>query len=156
MPLHYLDTSALLKRYVDEVGSEQMDALLASGPLATSVLVRVEVASALGRRTREGLLTEAESEDIYDDFLGELADFAVFAITPDVLDRAALLTRTSPSTAPLRALDAIHLATALFAFERHPAEDGSAGAFVTADRQLRCAAEHAGLRVIDPEQPDQG
>ena len=43
----------------------------------------------------------------------------------------------------------------LIVFEKYPPTDGTSGMFVTADRQLRRAAEHAGLRVIDPEQPDQ-
>jgi len=65
MSLHYLDTSALVKRYVNEVGSEQIDALMSVEPLAVSALVRVEVASVLARRMREGTLTQEQRDRLY-------------------------------------------------------------------------------------------
>jgi predicted nucleic acid-binding protein len=148
---HYIDTSALIKVYVPEIGSVRVNALFEAQPLAMSALVRVEVSSALARRVREGTLTAMQRDRLYERHLRNEADFLVLAVTAEILDRAADLARTSPPGAPLRALDAIHLASALVIFEAQPPEDGSTGTFVTSDRQLRRAAEHAGLDVLDPE-----
>ncbi len=52
--IRYFDSSALVKRYVREAGSDVVEGLLASGPAAISRLTEVEVTSALARRTRTG------------------------------------------------------------------------------------------------------
>ena len=61
----YFDTSALAKRYVVEVGSAWVQALVTqqSGQtIYTSVLTQPELVSALQRRVREGLLEALEAE----------------------------------------------------------------------------------------------
>ena len=117
--------------------------------------MRVEVASALARRTREGRLTTERRDEIYARFLDDLLGFVVVELDEVVLVRAAVLARTSPADAPLRALDAIHLASALKVFEEFAAANDARGPFVTADRPLQRAAMWAGLPVIDPEAPEQ-
>jgi uncharacterized protein len=65
MPAYYFDTSALAKRYVEEVGSAWVQALVAqqSGQtIYTSVLTQPELVSALQRRVREGLLEALEAQ----------------------------------------------------------------------------------------------
>jgi predicted nucleic acid-binding protein len=65
MPAYYFDTSALAKRYVEEVGSAWVQALVAqqSGQTTyTSVLTQPELVSALQRRVREGLLEALEAQ----------------------------------------------------------------------------------------------
>ncbi len=58
MPLTYLDTSGLVKRYVPEVGSAWVEQLCRREPVSTSLIAIPELASALARRTREGALTD--------------------------------------------------------------------------------------------------
>ena len=56
MPVAFLDTSALVKRYVAEVGSQTVTEL-ASAPgvnILIADITRAEFASALNRRFREG------------------------------------------------------------------------------------------------------
>jgi len=58
--VYFLDTSALVKRYVAEAGSDRVMSVVGE-PGATIViadLARVEFASALRRRVREGDVTE--------------------------------------------------------------------------------------------------
>ena len=51
----FFDTSALTKRYVEELGSEQVRALCAeAGALGVSILVVPELISTLCRLVREG------------------------------------------------------------------------------------------------------
>jgi len=59
---YYLDASALVKRYVDEVGSDWLRTIIAfTRPLLlfTSRMTIVEVISAFARRVREGSLSSA-------------------------------------------------------------------------------------------------
>jgi predicted nucleic acid-binding protein len=99
VPLLYFDTSALIKRYVREVGSDRVDALVVQDDIAVSSLMRVEVASALARRTREGRLTTERRDEIYARFLDDLLGFVVVELDEVVLVRAAVLARTSPADA---------------------------------------------------------
>jgi acyl carrier protein len=59
--MNYLDTSALIKRFVAERGSGLVDALVAAGqPIATAKIAYAEVYSGLARKRREGHLPEAK------------------------------------------------------------------------------------------------
>lgn len=63
MSAYYLDASALVKRYVNELGSAWVRSLLASPQadlLFTSRMTIIEVTSAFARRLREGSLTSTE------------------------------------------------------------------------------------------------
>jgi uncharacterized protein len=128
-----LDSSALFKRYVDEPGRASV---LACMGRARSLLVaphcRVELHSALTRLGREGRfdanalrLTRAEIDSSF-----EHVD--VLPFTPN-LERAAI---QALEAAPLRAMDALHVATALI---------GRVDLFVTADRRQAAAARALGL-----------
>ena len=67
MPSYYFDTSALAKRYVVEVGSSWVQAVVAqqSGQmLYTSVLTQPEIVSALQRRVREGILEADQAQQL--------------------------------------------------------------------------------------------
>lgn len=59
MVAYYLDTSALLKRYITEDGSQWVRGIFRSPDhiLITSRITQVEAASAFARRVREGTLT---------------------------------------------------------------------------------------------------
>jgi predicted nucleic acid-binding protein len=54
----YFDTSALVKRYVDEGGRREVLRLLRQYRVVTSAIVTVEVRSALRRRAADGALDE--------------------------------------------------------------------------------------------------
>ena len=69
MPVYYLDTSALVKLYVQEQGSERVIELaksLDSDPLAMLELTRVEFRAALRRRERAGDLSSSDAKSILD------------------------------------------------------------------------------------------
>jgi len=151
MPLYYVDSSALVKAYVPEVGSEWVSALLTTDPAATSAVAVAEVASALARRTLEGKLT-AEARDIaYRQFLADTRQHALVSSTQGVIREAATLLLQTPSLPRLRTLDAIHIASARSAFARARRRGIATGAFVTADHTLAEAASRAGLVVANPE-----
>lgn len=111
--IHYLDTSALVKRYVPEVGHEVVTAL--NGPAVSSALAAVELRSALWRRARSRPAVTDHVRVLLDAF-----DAAVHSWTPESF-RLSLVSVTSDIVAEagrmvarhdLGSLDAVHLATA--------------------------------------------
>jgi uncharacterized protein with PIN domain len=61
----FLDTSALVKLYIAEPGSERMrEAASREGPVAVSVLAFAEIHATFARRRREELLLATELEQL--------------------------------------------------------------------------------------------
>lgn len=74
MSHYYLDASALVKRYVDEVGSDWLRTTIAPAQpslLFTSRMTVVEVISAFARRAREGSLSSEELATARNAFRGD-------------------------------------------------------------------------------------
>lgn len=134
----YLDASALVKLLVPEPESDALNqSLVGAEDVIISDLALTEIASALGRRSREGRLAAAEARRLQRE-AEKLANACRHVeLTPPVHRRAERLLLGSRTT-PLRALDALHLATAL-------ATD--AATVVTYDPRLRAAALSQGLFV---------
>ena len=146
---YYLDTSALLKKYVHETGSVWLQGLLAPPPtLATTThLVMAEIISALNRRVREGNVTAAD----YARLIGRFRDdcrvrYQLIAVNNAILHRAGDMLERHP----LRAYDAIHLATALTVNRRLLASGAAGLVFLCADDRLLQAAAAEGLAVDNP------
>src|SRR5216683_7214722 len=152
MPAYYFDTSALAKRYIVEVGSAWVQAIVAeqSGQtIYTSVLTQPELVSALRRRVREGFLAASEAERLAEQVLEHMTQsYALAAITSSVITQAcALLYRH-----PLRAYDALHLACALAIREAIAQQQWTGVLFVAADVPLLAAAAAEGFLVDNPLQ----
>jgi uncharacterized protein len=62
--IHYLDTSALVKRYVDEAGSATVRLLFRGRAVATVRVAYSQLAATLARLTRQGALEEAARDRI--------------------------------------------------------------------------------------------
>ena len=148
---YYLDTSALLKWYVDEEGSDWLRRALFASTRAIVVvstqLLVVEIISALNRRVREGTVTRHDCKRLSGRFRDDCLD-SYHLIAPDdvIVDLAcALLERH-----PLRAYDAVHLATALSVNRWLVGEGEPALTFLSADDRLNDAAAAEGLAVDNP------
>lgn len=137
----YLDTSSLLKLYVEEDGSEQVRQDFAEADAgATSAVAYAEARAALARRRRQGTITAAVFQAIQRDFEADWHQYLV-------VEPTAALCRTAGELAEryrLRGFDSIHLATFLqVAGEVAPDETR----FSSFDRQLSRAAVSA-LRAV--------
>ena len=150
MPAMYFDTSALVKRYVREVGSSWVRVSLAqSSPnvVYASVLAQPEVFSALQRKVREGQLAPADAHRLARRVTGHFAwRYRLIAITPGVVAQACALVQAHP----LRAYDAVHLACALAVHQQLQQYGGPVLCFVAADATLLAAATAEGLEVDNP------
>jgi predicted nucleic acid-binding protein len=145
--LYYLETSALVKLYVREPGTERLLRLAnrtAHHRLAVLALAQAEFRSAIRRREREGDVDGALATRLIERFEQHLQGrFIRQLVTDSVLEKALdLIDRY-----PLRAYDAIQLAGALVLRTAGESEDP---VFVCADRQLIAAAEAEGLAALDP------
>lgn len=139
-PLYYLDTSALIKRYVAEPGSTWIRTLAdptAPHLLLTARLTVVEARSALARRKREALISDDDHAFTQYHFV-EL-EGAVVNLAGDLLDRH-----------PLRAYDAVQLASALMINSALIAADLSGLIFLTADDRLLSTAQIEGMDCDNP------
>jgi len=133
----YLDASALVKLFVQEAESDSLnEALLGARGVILSDLALTEMASALGRRTREGTLTPLQANRLHREALKLATSCRHVELTPPVHRRAEKLLLSTPM--PIRALDALHLATAL---------ESGAATIVTFDQNLRDVAASQGLFV---------
>jgi predicted nucleic acid-binding protein len=129
----YFDTSALVKLYLTEDGTEQAMALFAAAEVAiVNALAFVEVGAALAAAVRAGRLQAAE--------LAAKADLQTLAETFVVVDPGGVLDAAADAAErhALRAYDAVHLATALAV----AADDL---VFVCWDADLSATASRAGL-----------
>jgi uncharacterized protein len=130
-----LDSSAFAKRYVEEVGSREVDEICrATSVLALSVVCVPEIISALNRRMREKRLSAHEYLTAKSRLSEDVADAVVVNLTPAVVARTVFLLETNV----LRAMDALHVASAL---------EWGADLFVSCDERQLKAAKRAGLQT---------
>jgi predicted nucleic acid-binding protein len=134
----YFDTSALIKRYVDEPGRREVLKLLRTHRCVVSAVLPVEVRSALRRRTAEQTLDVRRMPSILRRFAGDRAYWTVIEVSSEVLAVAESLSGTHP----LRTLDSIHVASATLFLGR--AGLGSF-TFVSADARQTRVADALGL-----------
>lgn len=139
--MRYWDASALVPAIVNEAGSDLVDGWLKTDDaVCTWGLTRVELASAIERRAREGALTAGQRRAALK-LVVELATAAT-----EVLDLQAVRERGVPLLGryELRAADALQLAAALVVVE-----GGIRGLpFVCLDRRLADAASREGFDVL--------
>ena len=136
----YLDAGALVKRYVNESGSRETITLIdGSEMVATSIASRAEVAAALAKALRLGMISDAAGRDAGQRFAGDWPDFMRVPVTEALVERADRLAWEHV----LRGYDAIQLASALTWQEAA----GEATVIATYDQQLLDAASRAGLTV---------
>ena len=146
MALLYLDTSALVKLYINEPGTERMKELASEGSdnsVAICSITQVELHAAIWRRHRIRELDDEEVELAIELFNGRLeTDILRCPVDDRTLNRASELT----SRHPLRGYDATQLAACLVLETRL----GESPTFVCADHALLAAAAAEGLPVLDP------
>jgi predicted nucleic acid-binding protein len=150
MPLYYLDSSALAKQYRVETGSLWVRNLTQTQPVAVSTLIIVEVSSAMARLVREGVLTPRQRGLYLQRFVLDVEAMFVVGLERDVIEDAAALVVQSPTTIPLRSLDALHLATARKLLPTASNATAQGLTFVSADTRLLAAAQWAGFATDDP------
>ena len=131
----YLDSSVVLRRLLRHEGALTG---FARWDMVASDLMEVEALRTLRRVHSEGQLSDDDFGGRIAELRGIVAALEQFPITTSVLKRAG-----GPLPGTLKALDAIHLATALLWSEHF----GKDIVMITHDRQLAKVARASGLEV---------
>jgi predicted nucleic acid-binding protein len=138
--MKYWDSSAIVPLLVNEASTASLRALRGKDPEQTVwCLTPVEIASALARRSREGLPAD-QTEAIGTGFAALSRTWREVSSLDLVRSRALRLLNTHP----IRAADAVQLGAALVACDEKP----EALPFVCVDERLREAARREGFRVL--------
>jgi predicted nucleic acid-binding protein len=146
----FLDSSALAKCYVNEVGSGWVRSIVAPAAGHDVHVVRiaeVELTSVMVRRRKAGALSTAAVAAA----LGQLRrDFASEYLVLNVSDQLLAAAVALVETHELRAYDGVQLAAAVRLNHVRISGGLSALTFVSADQELNAAAQSEGLFVEDP------
>jgi predicted nucleic acid-binding protein len=142
--MNYLDTSALIKRFVAEKGSPLVQILVTrKGPIATAKIAYAEVYAGLTRKLREGHLSDARYTLTCRQFEADWQTYIRVELRDDTLFLARDLIRRHP----LKGFDAVHLASAI-SLKNALGEDIT---FAAADERLLRAAEAEDLKILHVE-----
>jgi uncharacterized protein len=131
----FFDTSAFIKRYIDEPGSDEVERLCSQADdIGISILLPVEVVSTISRLKREKHISAQQYAKIKAAFFLDIRDITVIALTPEIVKNAIQeIERT-----PLKTLDALHIGCAL---EYDP------DYFISSDGRQLFAAGRSGLEI---------
>ncbi len=147
---YFVDSSALVKRYVQETGTSWVRSITRRSPSTVIYIARitaVEVPCAIARRRKGKTLTARRASSILHRFRQHLAGrYTVAEVTAALLDDAMRLGIKHA----LRAYDAVQLAVALEVNRFHQAGGSGPVTLVSADQALNGAATAEGLTVDDP------
>jgi predicted nucleic acid-binding protein len=137
----YLDTSALVKLYVEEDGSSLVRKWVdGADTVATSIVAYVEARAAFARRRREKGMLPGAHAGVVKDFEADWDHYVVLEATQPLIKQAGKLAETHA----LRAYDAIHLVSAKI-FREKLSEPVY---FASWDARLVLAARKEGLEII--------
>jgi uncharacterized protein len=143
---YFVDSSALVKRYVQEVGTAWVRGLThrrTGNQIHLARITIVEVTSAVARRRGGRTITAAQASSILSRFRKHVAGrYTILEITPALLADATTLANRHE----LRAYDAVQLATVR---ELNRISQGGI-VLVSADKDLNDAATAEGVAVDDP------
>jgi predicted nucleic acid-binding protein len=150
MAAYFFDSSAIVKRYVNETGTQWVtDTLepMAGNEIYAARISGAEVVSAIARRARGGSLTAIQAADAINQFRNEFGSICqIIEITVQVVSLAMELAETHA----LRGYDSVQLAAAMEINSVRVASGESALTIASSDHELNAAAIGQGLAIEDP------
>jgi predicted nucleic acid-binding protein len=152
MTRYFFDTSALVKHYHTEAGTNAVDRIIdeAGAELLIARLTLVEMTSVFAIKVRTGEFDALEFARLRVLFATHIARrrYQVFRLLNVHYDRARDLIANHGLQRQIRTLDALQLSVALQLHQTAPIDH-----FVCTDQRLCDIAAHEGLAVINPEFP---
>ncbi len=141
--IYYLDSSALVKRYAAESGSDKVTSLIEGDyKIAVSWLAVPETLSAVARRAKGGSICAEDLASIRSQFNQDMQRFMIVDVCGAAIDGIEKLIDRHA----LRGADSIHLSTALWLCKATK----SPVVFVASDNELLIAARAERLKIINP------
>jgi len=152
MARYFFDTSALVKHYHAEIGTDLVDRVIDAAGLELLIarLTLVETISVFAIKVRTGEFDAAEFVRLRGLFATHVARrrYRVFRLLNLHYDRARDLIANHGLRRQIRTLDALQLSVALQIHQAVPIDQ-----FICADQRLCDVAQLEGLAIINPEQP---
>lgn len=145
MPSYFFDTSALVKRYHEEEGTDTVDEILDRDGVKVliSSLIVIETVSAFRRKYNRGEVSESEMEQLIAVFFQEALDeFLILPMEESLLNFSFELVLDDD----LRTLDSLQLSAGLSL-----AQEVDDVVFVTADDDLAETGEQHNLETVVPQ-----
>lgn len=140
----YFDSSALVKRYLNEEGSKKVKAIIADSEIiATSKLAYPEILSAFIRKSRNGEVPEKILKRAVNKFETDWDYFIIIDFQNELLS----IIKDLILRYPLKGADSIHLSSALWL--KHTIKEDIT--FVASDKTLIDVAQSEMLKVINPQ-----
>ena len=150
MAVYFLDTSAVVKAYINEKGSGWTQSLISStsgNRIYISLLTGAEVISAITRRAHRGDISSNDASSAITLFRNEFSQiFVLQDISYSLIDFAMDLAVKHA----LRGYDAVQLSAALTLRQDRAVSGLQSPIFVSADNALNIACASEGLVVDDP------
>ncbi|MBD2360813.1 type II toxin-antitoxin system VapC family toxin [Anabaena minutissima FACHB-250] len=150
MSVYFLDSSALVKRYISETGSAWILGLFdptLNNEVFIAAITAVEIIAAITRRSRAGSISLTDATVICNQFKSDLqTDYQIVEITENIINYGMILSQTYG----LRGYDAIQLAAGRAVNILCIANGLPAITFVSADNELNTAVISEGLMVKNP------
>lgn len=148
MAIFFFDSSAIVKRYVDEQGSEWVCQLTDARENIVHIvsLTPVEVVAAISRRVRNATVTAEEAASATRDLRTDLSQrYHIVPVSAALIETAMALAEKRG----LRGYDAVQLAAAVM-LSSATASKGLSLTLISADAELNSAANAEGLITEDP------
>jgi predicted nucleic acid-binding protein len=144
---YFFDSSALIKRYVDETGTGWVTTVAGQNYIFVAGTAVVEVVSAIERRKRTGAVKHEDAVSTINRFRIHLSsEYALVDISRALIAEASTLAETHG----LQSSDALQLAAALRVQKQRQTFTLSELILVSSDPELNKAAIAEGLTVDDP------
>ncbi|WP_414579685.1 type II toxin-antitoxin system VapC family toxin [Anabaena sp. CCY 9402-a] len=150
MSVYFLDSSALVKRYISETGSAWILGLFdptLKNEVFIAAITGVEIIAAITRRSRGGSISLTDATVICNQFKSDLqTDYQIIEITENIINSGMILSQTYG----LRGYDAIQLAAGRAVNILCIANGLPAITFISADNELNTAVISEGLMIENP------
>ena len=131
----FFDPSALVKRYIEEKGSDQVESFfLQADSIVVSGICMPEIISAFARRRRESILNTVQYNQCKKSLVEDFTVFQICQLSDAVIKASISILEHSE----IRAMDALHVACAI---------ESKVALFVSSDKRQILAAKKFNLMV---------
>lgn len=144
MAIYFMDSSALVKRYINETGSARVLDLFdptLKNEVFVAAITGVEIVAAITRRARSGSISTTDTNDFQ-------IEYQIIEITESIIISGMTLAETHG----LRGYDAIQLAAGCTVNSLCIASGLAPTVLVSADSELNVAASNEGLVIENPNE----
>lgn len=150
MAFYFMDSSALVKRYISETGSAWVLGLfdpIVNNEVFIAAITGVEIVAAITRRTRSGSISATDAAMVCNQFRNDWqTEYQIIEITESIIISGMTLAQTYG----LRGYDAVQLAAGCAVNVLCIANSLPPMVFVSSDNELNVAASSEGLIVENP------